>query len=288
MYRKTLQAVSLATALSVAGIAGAQDENSKNDDREVLARVNGEPITRAEAQAMVEQSGQGQQSLSDLSSSQREQLIDRLVEMTLVADEARNQGFADRPKIKAQLKVSEKLTLARAMIQQVNQNQDAISEDDVRAAYEAKYGGEEQASELKARHILVDDEAKAEELIKQLDEGADFAELAKEHSTGPSKKKGGDLGWFAPDDMVNAFSDAAMGLDEGEYTNTPVKTQYGFHVIKLNDKRQSEQPSFQDKRQELRRELANDRITQFIDDLRADADIEVMSDSGNSAKEGSE
>jgi peptidyl-prolyl cis-trans isomerase C len=275
MYRKLIQASATAALVGVTAIAAAQDEGNKDGGSEVIARVNGDTITRAEAEAMVQQRGQGRQSLNSLNSQQRTQMVNRLVEMSLLANEARDKGIADRADIKAQLQVTERLTLARALIQNMRQEEGGISEEDVRAAYEDQYGDESGVDELRASHILVDEESKAKDLIKQLDEGADFAKLAKEHSSGPSGKKGGDLGWFAPGDMVNAFSEAASQLDKGEHTAEPVKTQYGFHIIKLEGKRSGEKPSFEDKRQELRQRLASERIQSKIDELRDNAEVEI-------------
>ena len=277
MYRKTIQTTAAVALLGLAGIAGAQDQNSNADaGSEVVARVNGEPVTRAEANAMVQQRGQKQKSLSEFNPGQQKQLVNRLVEVSLLAAEARERGLAEREAIAAQLNVSEDLTLARALLSELGQGQGQIAEEEVRKAYEEKYGSKEGKVEFKARHILVDKKSKAEDLIKQLDEGADFAKLAKEHSNGPSGKKGGDLGWFAPDEMVSVFADAVRNLDKGSYTNEPVKSQYGFHVVKLEDKRSGQQPSFESKRQELRRQLANQRITKVIDDLRSKADIRIL------------
>ncbi len=285
MDRKTIQTAAAAALLGVAGIAGAQDQNNNaNVGSEVVARVNGEPVTRAEANAMVQQRGQGQKSLSDFNPGQQKQLVNRLVEVSLLAREARERGLGEREAIAAQLQVGEDLTLARALLSELGQGQDQISEEEVRQAYEAKYGDDSGSAEYKARHILVDDKAKANDLIKQLDEGADFGKLAKEHSTGPSGKKGGDLGWFAPDEMVAVFADAVRELDKGSYTNEPVESQYGFHVVKLEDKRTSQAPSFESKRQELRRELASDRITKVIDDLREKADIKILTEGGKGNK----
>lgn len=275
MYRKLIQASAMAALVGITTIAGAQEDAKSNGDRNVVARVNGEPITRAEVEAMVQQRGQGRQSLNSLNDKQRTQVVNRLVEMALLANDAREKGIADRPDIKAQIDVTERLTLARALIQDMRKQEGGISEEDVRAAYEEKYGGESGFDELKARHILVDKKSKAQDLIKQLDNGADFAKLAKEHSTGPSGKKGGDLGWFAPDDMVTAFSEAAGQLEEGEHTDEPVETQYGFHVIKLEGKRKGEKPSFKDKRKELRQQLANERIQSKINELRKAAEVEI-------------
>lgn len=287
MYGKTIRSATLAALMGLTGLAMAQDESK--GDSEVLARVNGETVTRAEVNAMIAQRSDSGKSLSDFNADQQEKLVNRLVEVALLADEANNRGLTDRPGIAAEIEVTRDLTLARALLRELGQGQSDISEDELRAKYEEKYGDGGGNAELKASHIVVEEESKANEIIGKLDEGADFAELAKEHSTGPSGDKGGDLGWFKPGEMVPAFTEAVQDLDKGSYTEEPVETDYGYHVIKLEDERQGSKPSFEDKRQELQRQLANDRITKVIDDLRSNADVEMMMDSGkgSSQKKGS-
>ena len=112
-----------------------------------------------------------------------------------------------------------------------------MTDDEVKARYDEEIKKLPPQEEVHARHILVKTEAEAKDIIKQLDAGKDFAELAKEKSTDPNKSEGGDLGYFAKGRMVKEFEDAAFALKKGEYTKTPVKTQFGYHVIKVEDKR---------------------------------------------------
>lgn len=145
------------------------------------------------------------------------------------------------------------------------------------------------ADQVKASHILVDDEDTAKDIIKQLDDGADFAELAKEYSTDPgTKDNGGDLGYFTADTMVQEFSDAAFALEPGTYTETPVKTSYGYHVIKVEDKKAAHQQTFDEVKDELTKYLTNQEVQNKVSDivktLRESAKIEYLLDDYNPDK----
>ena len=122
--------------------------------------------------------------------------------------------------------------------------------------------------QFKARHILVEAQGLAEDLISELDEGANFEELAKEHSTGPSGPNGGDLGWFAPDQMVKPFSDAVANLDDGSYTETPVQTQFGWHVILREHSRDNEPPTLESVRDVIKQRVEQEKFQNYIQELR--------------------
>lgn len=134
--------------------------------------------------------------------------------------------------------------------------------------------------ERQASHILVETEEEAKELITQLNDGADFAELAREHSTGPSGSNGGDLGWFAKQDMVPEFAEAAFSMKKGDVSNAPVQTQFGFHVIKVNDSRTRENPSFEQLADSLRAQLRREKLDETLNDWREKAEIEVFDING--------
>lgn len=152
-----------------------------------------------------------------------------------------------------------------------------ISEEDLKERHELKN------TEIKAQHILVEDEETANEVKKKLDEGGDFAELAKEYSTDGSAEQGGDLGYFSQGKMVPEFEEAAFNMEPGEVSD-PVQSQFGFHIIKVNDKREVEEPTkFEDVKDDIRRELLNERmdvakVQEKMDKLIKDADIDVKVD----------
>jgi peptidyl-prolyl cis-trans isomerase C len=127
-----------------------------------------------------------------------------------------------------------------------------------------------------ARHILVKTKEEAEAIIKQLDGGADFQKLANEHTNDPSgKTNGGDLGWFGPGQMVPEFDKAAFALDVGKYTKEPVQTQFGWHVIKLEDKRAKQPPAFDDVKDQAKQAVIRDKYFAMVKELRAAAKVEI-------------
>ena len=152
----------------------------------------------------------------------------------------------------------------------------AITEDALQTAYASKFPEGSGEQEYKASHILVETEQEVRDLLVMLDDGADFGGLATEHSTGPSGPRGGDLGWFGKGQMVTPFENAVMGMDAGTYTG-PVQTQFGYHLIFLNDRRVTAPPPFEDVRGELEVEIQNAAVEDHLRGLIANADV-VMSD----------
>lgn len=152
----------------------------------------------------------------------------------------------------------------------------AITEDTLQTAYASKFPEGSGEQEYKASHILVETEQEVRDLLVMLDDGADFGGLATEHSIGPSGPRGGDLGWFGKGQMVTPFENAVMGMDTGTYVG-PVQTQFGYHLIFLNDRRVTATPPFEDVRGELEVEIQNAAVEDHLRGLIANADV-VMSD----------
>jgi len=150
----------------------------------------------------------------------------------------------------------------------------AMPEDQIQAAYEEKYGNAEPEKEYKARHILVETEDEAKAVIEELKGGAEFAVLAQEQSTGPSGPNGGDLGWFGAGMMVPEFEEATMALEPGSFTETPVQTQFGWHVILLEEVRDQAAPTLDEVREELTMELQREAVEGHVDALTEKADID--------------
>ena len=153
-----------------------------------------------------------------------------------------------------------------------------LTDEAVKAAYDEKYAGDP-GKEYHAAHILVETEDEAKALIAQLQEGADFATLAKEHSTGPSGPSGGDLGWFGTGQMVPEFEEAVVALEPGAFTLVPVQTQFGWHVIILHESRAAEAPALDDVRDEIESELQTQLVEQRIEELRSTAAIDQAAES---------
>jgi len=244
-----------------------QSEASAPSDENVVARVNGEALTAVDLQAQIQAMSQRGQGVN------REQALQELIELELLSQTAELQGLPDQPEIAASINRQRSSLLAQHLIR--SQLQDfEVSEDELRAAYEERTADTE-GTEYKARHILLEEKEQAEKMIQQLDDGADFAELAKNNSTGPTKSRGGDLGWFSAEQMVEPFMNEVKTLEPGGYTSEPVETQYGWHVIQLDETREAQKPPFEQMERELRNELVGKKIQDYVGSLRDDAEIEI-------------
>jgi len=199
-------------------------------------------------------------------------LLDRVIDFRLLANEAERLDVADDPAVEAALARARAEVLREALVQQ--KIREETTADKLRERYEGLKQSEDFAQEeVHARHILTESEDEAKAVIEVLQGGADFAALAEERSVGPSAEGGGDLGFFRREQMVPEFAEAAFALDPGEITTEPVQTQFGWHVIKVLDRRTAE-PTFAESEPQLRQELARDVVTALVADLREDAEIE--------------
>ncbi|MBB4315924.1 peptidylprolyl isomerase [Roseospira marina] len=274
MVRSASRALAFAAGLTLAAAAGtgsALAQQPSLDPSTVVAVVNGHEITLAEVQAVRSRDPQlGQVPLAMLYDS----LVNHLVEGQLIADKAKAEGFGDNPEVAERLNAVRDEIIRSVYLTHVVE--DAATDEALEAKYEEYKAANPPQEEVKASHILVESEEKARDLIAQLEDGADFAELAKAESTGPSAPNGGDLGYFQRDgQMVEPFAKAAFDLEAGAYTKEPVQTQFGWHIIKVTDRRMSEPPSLDDVRNELTTEIAQDRIAALVEDLRDGAEIET-------------
>lgn len=262
-----------AAVLTLAACGGTSDASQSGNAAQapepdkVVARVNGQPISAVALDAQIQaQSSRGQQ-------AQPAQALDQLVDLQLLAQKAEESGMHEQPEIAAEIARQRSALLAQRMIR-AEVSDFEVSEDDLRAAYEERVDGSG-GTEFRASHILVENEEEATNIIAQLDDGAEFAQLAREHSTGPTAERDGDLGWFQPDQMVTPFAEAVQGLEPGDYTSDPVETQFGWHVIRLAETRESEQPAFEDMKQELRNQMVRQHIQDYLASLRDGADVEI-------------
>ena len=199
-------------------------------------------------------------------------LLDMVIDRHIAAVEARKQGLGNDPTVKETMARIEDQVLQRALMERYVEAK--VTEEQVKARYDKMVAGIAPSDLVHARHILVESEAEAKRLIEELKKGADFAKLAEEKSTGPSKSKGGDLGYFGKGEMVPEFADAAFALKPGEITETPVQTQFGWHVIKVEDRKAAETPGFEESREELKTELTREAGAAYIRDLRIAANVE--------------
>ena len=235
----------------------------------VLASVNGTPLT----QSMLDvYSTQRSAQNPNAEANTQEAVLDELIALELMRQESISKGLNTQPDVIAALNQQERTALAGVAIKDYMSN-NPVTDEEAQAFYDKQMGTP--GKEYNARHILVETEETAVEIIGQLDSGADFSELAKEKSTGPSGASGGKLGWFGAGQMVQPFSDAAAALEKGSYTKTPVQTQFGWHVIILDDTRDSTPPPFDDVKERLKLLLANQKLQQHIETMKAAATIEI-------------
>jgi peptidyl-prolyl cis-trans isomerase C len=198
---------------------------------------------------------------------QREALMAELRDIYLLSTQEHAKTLAEDPKIKAQIQLQTISLLAREVASEFYSNIE-VTEEDLQARY-AILTTEIAPIDFKARHILLQTQGEAIDVITQLNDGADFAALAVERSIGPTGPKGGDLDWFSPDTMVKPFSDAVAALEDGKYNAEPVQTQFGWHVILREDSRQSIPPTFETARPEILQSIENEKFQVYLSGLRA-------------------
>jgi peptidyl-prolyl cis-trans isomerase C len=209
---------------------------------------------------------------AEATKEQRETLLDQLVAMTLAAQAAEKEGAEKNPEVQARLALIRTQILAEAASDKYSKAH-PVSDDEVKAEYDAQVA--KMPKEYKARHILVEKKETAESLIRELEAGGDFAKLAKAESKDPgSAANGGDLGWFSAQSMVKPFSDALASLEKGAVTKTPVQTQYGWHVIQLEDTRAPTPPAFEEVKEQVKMLAQRKKLQAYLDELRKTAKIQ--------------
>jgi peptidyl-prolyl cis-trans isomerase C len=207
-------------------------------------------------------------------------LLDRLVDSKLVVQEGKKNKVTDDPAYKKRLAFVEEQVLQDFWIQREIAKK--VTADKLRQRYEERLKSMPTEEEVHAKHILVATEDEAKALIAEIKKGAAFDKLAKEKSTDKaSGAEGGDLGWFKKSDMVKEFADAAFDLKKGELTETPVKTQFGFHVIQVEDRRKAPPPAYEELADQLREEMAREAVTAELDLMRSRAKIEKFNIDGS-------
>ncbi|MHA1107533.1 MAG: peptidylprolyl isomerase [Alphaproteobacteria bacterium] len=275
MKRAYLPGAALILTLGIQSAASAQTIQPVPVDP-VAATVNGEEILGSDVKILFDTLPEQyrQYPLEML----YKQLLDQLIDQKLVAGAARKDGYMDDPEIRRRI-----ASVIEGMIHQIYMERlirRKITEARLRAAYEEVNRGAARGEEVHARHILVKTEEEALAIIKELQGGADFAATAEKKSIGPSKRQGGDLGFFAPGQMVPAFSEVAFKLKPGDVTTRPVKTQFGWHIIKVEERRRAGMASFKDSKDEIRSQLVEALTRETIARLRAKADIKMPQGGG--------
>ena len=207
-----------------------------------------------------------------VSNDMEENIIDRLIDLKVINQAAKRSGLLDDPKILTQAELSTQELIYTLYLQRYIVN-NPVKNDEVKSEYEIFINNFDDR-EFKASHILLKTKTQAQKIIAKLEENDNFSTLAKESSTDESSKdNGGDLGWFEKRDMLEIIYDEVSKLKKGEFTKSPIQTQFGWHVIKLNDTREAPIPSFEDKKTELKTTLQKRKLKQHLDELRNQAKI---------------
>jgi peptidyl-prolyl cis-trans isomerase C len=234
-----------------------------------VATVNGQPISKSEFDLYVE--NVERQSKRQVSDEEKSTLLDQFISMRLAADAAEKDGVTKDAKVQDQLAMARMNVLVDSGLQQWLEKH-PVTDEELRPEYDAQVA--QMPKEYHARHILVDDEAKAEAITKELQAGGDFAKSAQKNSKDPSGKSGGDLGWFTLDTMVKPFSDAVAALKPGQMTDKPVHSQFGWHIIKLEDTRVTAPPPFEEVKDRVKMIVQRKKLQTYLEDLRKGAKIE--------------
>lgn len=244
-----------------------------------LATVNGKPIRQSLMDYIVKNATDAGKQVDD---NTRANIMDKLITNEVVDQEAQRIGIDKQPEFLAKQELALHELRINAYIEDyIKKN--PINDEALQAEYN-KQKAEFQGKEYKASHVLVKSEDEAKEIIQQLAKGSDFASIAKDKSidTG-SKENGGDLGWFLPAGMVKPFGDAVVKLEKGSYTLTPVQTEFGWHVIRLEDARDTQPPTFDSVKDNLRKTLLGLQLDKLVNSLKAKAKI-VNNTTANAAK----
>jgi len=261
--KKSFIAASLAIAAAGFAPLAAEAQN--------VAVVNGKPVPKARVDTIVSQvqkqaAARNQQVPPDL-----EKLVrDKVVTDEILSQEAERRGLGATPDFKAQMEIARQSILIGLLSQDIDKKS-TVSDADVQKEYD-KFKAQASGTEYKARHILVEKEDEAKAIVAKLKAGAKFEDLAKQSSKDPgSAPNGGDLDFASPSSYVPEFSQAMVALKKGEYTETPVKTQFGYHIIKLEDTRAAQFPPLADVKVQIQQRLAQQKAAAFRDELRAKA-----------------
>ncbi len=278
---KVEQETAKAEEESEAAKAAAVNGTEVRPGNPVVAKVDNQPITRVDVFRYIQAMPANVQQLPP--SAVYPLALEQVIDTRLIQNKAEAAGLEEDEEVKTQLSMARQQIVRSVYIQREVDKR--ISDGQLKKKYDEVVKAMGKQEERHARHILVDSEAKAKEVIEKLNGGADFAALSKEYSTGPSAENGGDLGWFTKEDMVPAFSEAAFATDKGKVDQTPVQTQFGWHVIKVEDVRTRPAPTFDEMKPMIQAELRREVVADLVKDWREGADIEVFDINGEPLNE---
>ncbi|MCA0941316.1 peptidylprolyl isomerase [Salipiger pacificus] len=268
---KTLTTLGAAAlALTLALPLHAQDQAAEQTEAlsadTVVATVNGTDITLGEMLVVRASLPEQYQQLGD--DVLWDGILDQLVQQEVLAQD---EKAVETKRVDLSLKTERRTLLAAETVSAVADA--AVTDEALQAAYDAQFADADQGQEYNASHILVENEDEAKAIIEELNGGADFATVAKEKSTGPSGPNGGELGWFSKGMMVEPFETAVAGMEPGAISDAPVQTQFGWHVIKLNETRAKEAPKLDEVRDQLSQQVQQEAVAAYMDEAEAGAEI---------------
>ncbi len=276
--RSLLTAATLLAAPAALAQSGAQSGSAPApaDANPVVATVNGIKIYMSDIQADAQNAPPQVQQLppDQLFPLLVNQEIDR--KALLIA--AQKEGLQNNPDVAKAMQAAANIRLENAYVQE--QVAPQVTDTAVQAVYNRDYAGKPGPAQVEARHILVSTQKQAEDIIAQLNKGADFAKLAEKYSIDPGAKNGGELGWFSQDEMVPAFANAAFALKPGQYTKAPVQTQFGWHVILCEGKRTAPTPALADVSDQIKQKLADQAVQKVLDQARSQVKIQTFDAAG--------
>jgi peptidyl-prolyl cis-trans isomerase C len=238
-------------------------------ETKIVATVDGKPIFLSEIIGMAQRLPEQYRKMS--LEAVYPSLLTRAIDSKLVTLEGRRAGFSKDPDVKKRLLDVEDQIISEIFLTKTIGSQ--VTEEALQKIYSETKSEMASGDQIKARHILLDSEEKAMEIIKKLQAGGEFAKLASEYSTGPSAASGGDLGWFGEGQMVPEFSKAAFALNPGDIVTKPVKTQFGWHIILVEDRKVSAPPSFDEAKEQLASTMSQKLLKELIETLRTKAEI---------------
>lgn len=261
---RSIYALSLAAVLGLALPQTGFTQEAKPDPKSVVITIGETEVTEMDLAVAGEDFAE---IVADVPEDQkREKLIELLVDMHIFAQEAKKNGLADSEEFAVRIKLMEARALRNAYFEQ--EILSSVTDEEVKARYETEIGKITPEENVSARHILVKEEDEAKKLIEELQGGADFETLAKEHSTGPSGPGGGDLGQFGRGQMVPAFEAVAFSLEKDSVSTEPVRTQFGWHIIQVYDKGSAPLPAFEQVEEQVRSMVVSERFTEKLTSLR--------------------
>lgn len=259
----------LAAPLLLLIACGKNGASDAAESGEHVATVNGKVISSAEFDIYLD--NVGRQSGREMTDEQKSQLLDQYISMKLAAEVAEQAGITKDPVVNNQIALARMNVIVDAALQKYIDDH-PVGEEELKPEYDAQIAA--MPREYHARHILVEDQAAAEAITRQLEGGADFAALAAQKSKDPSSHSGGDLGWFTLDSMVKPFSDAVAMLQPGQITRQPVESQFGWHIIQLEGSRAATPPAFDEVKERVRMLIQRKKLQGYLDQLRSTAKIE--------------